>query len=143
MTAPTIPLHRFDALKISFLSAATALAMMSVAGAAEKAPGEPPVQFLRTDIPACRRGLATEITADFHGATIREVIDDVGRKSHANIILSLNADGSPKGAPKITRRFQRVPLRTVLYQLSLDTGLTIDWVFDEKNIPFAIRIRNQ
>lgn len=83
------------------------------------------------------------ITAEFHGATIREVIDGIGRKSYANIILALNADGAPKEAPKITRKFQRVPLRTVLYQVSQDTGLTIDWVFDEKNIPFAIRIRNQ
>lgn len=133
-------------MRTTLLFPAVVLAFLFIAGAAEpKLPTKPPAKFLQTDIQAWHRVLATEITADFRASTIREVIDYLARRSHANIVLSLDALLPPAQAeelPLITRQFQRVPLRTVFYQISQDTGLTIDWHY-EKSFPHAIRIRNQ
>jgi hypothetical protein len=105
-----------------------------------KLPADPPATFLQTNVPGWQRILATEITADFHAASIHEVIDSIAPQAHANIVLSLAAP--PKAPPPFTHKFQRVPLRTVLYQLSRATGLKIDWAFED-GIPRAISIHNR
>jgi hypothetical protein len=160
-------------MRISLLSLAVALAFLSVARAADKAAGEPPVQFLQTDVPWARRALAIKITADFRDAPIREVIDYLKRAAQMNTVMKLDAEpaqaaGAPKklpnaardipgapveatpaagsdafnNVPKFTRKFDGVPLRTVYYQLSQDTGLAIEWLIINKK-PFGIMIRNQ
>lgn len=99
----------------------------------------PPADFLQTDNEAWRRILATEITADLHAANIREVIEYLAHKCPTNITLTL---AGPSKVPPITFNFQRLPLRLVLYQLSQNTGLKIDWLLD-KGVPTGIRIRNE
>jgi hypothetical protein len=110
--------------------------------AAEPKPkAEPPATFLQTDIPSRRRILDSEVTADFRAATIREVIDSIARQGRANIVLALDVS-HPKKPQTITRRFDRVPLRTVLYQVSQDTGLGIGWVY-ENGFPRAISMEQR
>jgi hypothetical protein len=155
-------------MKTLLLSLVVALGLFSTAKAADKTAGEPPVQFLQTNNPAARRALATKITADFREATIREVIDYLVRAVQINTVMKLDAGpppglGVPKeaggnipGAPvetaptaapsvpksdlRITRKFDGVPLRMALYQLSQDTGLTIEWRLHEGK-PVGIMIR--
>jgi len=114
---------------------------------------EPPATFLQTDVGAWQRILATEITADFRNATVRDVISYIGRQSQANIVLSLTApqparrqlpgsSSTAKDLPTLTDHFKRVPLRSVFYRLSQDTGLSVEWVY-ENRFPRAIRIRNK
>jgi hypothetical protein len=124
-------------MKTALLISSIALLFSSIASAVSpKAPAEPPAKFLRTNNPAWQRVLAAKITGDFRSATIGQVSQFVGERSQANIVVTY---GVASAAPKITRKFQAVPLRTVLYQLSLDTGGTIGWHY-EQNLATAITI---
>ena len=126
-----------------------ALAFSFVAGAAEpKPPAEPPRKFLHTDIPAWQRVLATKITVNLQGATISEAVGAISHRSQASMILVLESSSRTTPArplPKTTITWQvhRIPLRTVLYQISRDTGLTVDWDYvGVGKFPFAIKIWN-
>ena len=155
-------------MKTSLLSAVVGLTFMSVGWAADKAPAEPPVQFLQTDHSWCRRALATKITVDFRDAPMRDVIIYLSHAGQMNTVMKLDvkpapaadapkevggkipgapveasgAASAPKNELKITRKFECVPLRTVYYQISLDTGLKIEWLLINKK-PYGIMIRNQ
>jgi hypothetical protein len=157
-------------MKTSLLLPVVALAFLSVAKAADKTAGEPPAQFLQTHNSAARRALATKITADFRDAPIRDVVDFLVHAAQMNTVMKLDADptpdagaprevggkipgasveaaqtgatSAPRNEPKITRKFEGVPLRTVYYLLSKDTGLTIEWRLYEGK-PVGIFIRNQ
>jgi len=156
-------------VKTLVLSLIVALGLFSTAKAADKAPAEPPAQFLQTDQPWWRRALATKITVDFRDAPMRDVIDYLSHMAQMNTVMKLDVKPSPAadapkevggkipGAPveasgaasapknelKITRKFECVPLRTVYYQISLDTGLKIEWLLLDNKKPFGIMIRNQ
>lgn len=125
----------------TLLSLTLAAAFPLFTFAAEPKPKAQPATFLQTNIPSWQRILDREVTADLRAATIREVIDSIARQGRANIVLSLDVT-HPKEPRTMTRRFDRVPLRTVLYQVSQDTGLAVDWVY-ENGFPRAISIEQR
>ena len=89
-----------------------------------------PDEFLRTTSEEWKRILATQITAEFRNAPLSSVVGYLGRESHAKIALKLNSP-DPVNPPSIFHGFDHTPLRTVLYQIGLHTGLTVGWNLDQ------------
>jgi len=104
-------------MQIPLLLAAIALALLSIAQAADKSAGEPPAQFLRTDNPAWQRVLATKITADFRDAPMREVIDYLKGAGQMNTVMKLDVEpaqavGDRKKLPKAAPDIPGAPVET-------------------------------
>jgi hypothetical protein len=85
--------------------------------------------FLRTSSETCKRILATEITAGFQSAPLSSVAGYLSQQSKADIVLKLNSADAKM--PSIYRGFDHEPLRAVLYEISRDTGLTVEWEFGQ------------
>jgi len=103
-----------------------------------------PNSFLQTDHAPALRLLALEVTANFQGANIREAIEFIkGKCSDVDVGYKISIECSlNEPLPTITRQFKQVPLRTFFYLLSQDTGVTVEWVY-ENGLPAKIRIRRQ
>ena len=99
------------------LSLIVALGLFSTAKAADKAPAEPPAQFLQTDQPWWRRALATKITVDFRDAPMRDVIDYLSHMAQMNTVMKLDVEpaqavGDRKKLPKAAPDIPGAPVET-------------------------------
>jgi hypothetical protein len=82
-----------------------------------------PVKFLQTTVPAWKRILAAEVSADFHATPLRDALMFISMRSDANLTVKFDTENPPT----ITRKLERVPFRTALYLLAHDSGATVTW----------------
>ena len=113
------------------------LGSLSPGGAAERP--KVPDDLLRTTDRAWNLILASEVSEDFRATPLRHVLEYLVLRSNANVRVVF---GDQKPAA-ITRTFERVPFRTVMFLLAKDSGATVSWDLDpqgfQRGIVFATK----
>jgi hypothetical protein len=149
-------------MKVCLLILSVFIALILPGAARDRGEETVPADFLRTDSAGWKQMLATPITGDFRQTPIREVINFIALKARANIVFHFEPGAVPGGTggtqipglddsaafprpPVFTAHFEHTPLRVVLYRLSRDTHLVVDWFYLPENprSPQAIGIHNK
>ena len=95
-----------------------------------------PRDFLKTDYRSWQRILATPVSGNFDRADVLEAAMFLVRRTDANFVTS--GPDKPRPVPLVTRKLERVPLRTALCLLARDTGASVQWKLEVGGFPKAI-----